>query len=88
MWNSKIFYDKTLFVFKTWAMGNSYGSTIKMYWQYGENVHGPYTSYDFRDGCGGVVMMSAAVERVTLAELVHTALQNAWMPLQKEVILG
>ncbi|GIU91806.1 MAG: hypothetical protein KatS3mg011_0712 [Acidimicrobiia bacterium] len=40
-------------VFKSWAMVNSWGSTGKYYWYAGDNVHGPYSSTSFRDGCGG-----------------------------------
>lgn len=39
--------------FKTWAMQNSSGATGYTYWLTGENVHGPYASTSFRDGCSG-----------------------------------
>jgi hypothetical protein len=45
--------DCSGFVFKTWAMQNSSGATGYTYWEYGENIHGPYASYHFRDGCSG-----------------------------------
>ncbi|HZD22198.1 MAG TPA: hypothetical protein VE569_02180 [Acidimicrobiia bacterium] len=40
-------------VFKSWAMVNSWGSTGKYYWSWGHDIHGPYGSWHFRDGCGG-----------------------------------
>ncbi len=45
--------DCSGFTFKSWAMPNSYGSSAYVSWSAGENVHGPYNSTAFRDGCGG-----------------------------------
>jgi len=39
--------------FKTWAMSSSWGNTGLVYWSIGTDVHGPYNSTSFRDGCGG-----------------------------------
>ncbi len=39
--------------FKTWAMKNQSGSTARYYWSIGTDIHGPYNSTAFRDGCSG-----------------------------------
>ena len=40
-------------VFKTWAMEDEEGNSGKYYWNIGDNIHGPYSSGEFRDGCSG-----------------------------------
>jgi hypothetical protein len=40
-------------VFKTWAMKNAAGDKGYYYWYEGDNIHGPYSSTAFRDGCSG-----------------------------------
>ncbi|HHC07535.1 MAG TPA: hypothetical protein ENK55_02295 [Actinobacteria bacterium] len=39
--------------FKSWAMVNSAGNTGRYYWSIGTDIHGPYNSTAFRNGCSG-----------------------------------
>ena len=52
-WDSGEGPDCSGLTFKTWAMVNSEGNTGRYYWSIGYNVHGPYKSTEFRDGCHG-----------------------------------
>ncbi|HEX6291584.1 MAG TPA: hypothetical protein VFZ66_20540 [Herpetosiphonaceae bacterium] len=45
--------DCSGFTFKSWALPNSSGATGYVKWTIGENVHGPYNSTSYRDGCNG-----------------------------------
>lgn len=52
-WDSGEGPDCSGLTFKTWAMPNSAGSTGRQYWNIGHNIHGPYNSTAFRNGCSG-----------------------------------
>jgi hypothetical protein len=45
--------DCSGYVFKTWALRNSFGADGFRFWEHEKEVHGPYSSGDFYSPCSG-----------------------------------